>query len=93
MSERLDKPNPEEWKKKAADLTERIDSIIKDYNDILSQWEDVRDEAGDPGKHEIDELFTELSNARGHLCSLSGGSSARKGRSQRKQRRSRKQRR
>jgi hypothetical protein len=92
MSDPLTKPNPEAWKKKAADLTERIDVIIKDYNDILSQWEDVRDEAGESGKHEIDEIFTELSNAREHLCSLSGGS-RRKGRSQRKQRRSRKQRR
>jgi hypothetical protein len=92
MSDPLTKANPEEWKKKAIDLTERIDVIIQDYNDILSQWEDVRDEAGESGKHEIDEIFTELSNAREHLCSLSGGS-RRKGRSQRKQRRSRKQRR
>jgi len=92
MSDPLTKPNPDEWKKKAIDLTERIDVIIQDYNDILSQWEDVRDEAGESGKHEIDEIFTELSNAREHLCSLSGGS-RRKGRSQRKQRRSRKQRR
>ncbi len=92
MSDPLIKANPEAWKKKAVDLTERIDVIIQDYNDILSQWEDVRDEAGESGKHEIDEIFTELSNAREHLCSLSGGS-RRKGRSQRKQRRSRKQRR
>ena len=93
MSDPLTKANPEEWKKKAIDLTERIDVIIQDYNDILNQWEDVRDEAGESGKHEIDEIFTELSNAREYLCSLRGGSSVRKGRSQRKQRRSRKQRR
>jgi len=81
--------NPEIWKKRVIDLTSRINAIVEEYESILNEWEDARNEAGDPGKHDIDEHFTELSNARDNLSSLSGGS-RRKGRSKRKQRRTRK---
>jgi hypothetical protein len=80
---------PDAWKKKATELTVKLNALVNEYNEILNDWEDVRDEAGDPGKHEVDECFTALSDARSNLCNLRGGS-RRKGRSQRKQRRTRK---
>jgi hypothetical protein len=79
----------EAWKINARELTNKINSLVKEYNAILSDWEDARDEAGDPGKHDVDECFKALSDARSNLCNLRGGS-RRKGRSQRKQRRTRK---
>ena len=80
---------PEAWKKKTIELTGKINGLVNEYNAILNDWEDVRDEAGDPGKHEVDDCFRALSEARDALCGLRGGS-RRKGRSQRKQRRTRK---
>jgi hypothetical protein len=80
------------WKNNAKGLTNKINSLVNEYNAILNDWEEVRDEAGDPGKHDVDDCFRALSEARDALCSLRGGS-RRKGRSQRKQRRTRKHRR
>lgn len=74
------------WKKKTAELTTRINLVINDYNTILNDWEEVRNAAGDPGKHEVDERFSWLSEARDKLCALKGGS-------KRKLRRTRKHRR
>lgn len=79
----------EAWKDNAKDLTNKIKSIVKEYNTILNKWEDVRDQAGGPGKHDVDDCFRALSEARDTLCVLKGGS-RRKGRGQRKQRRTRK---
>ena len=76
----------EAWKKKTTELTTTINLVINDYNTILNDWEEVRNAAGDPGKHEVDERFSRLSEARDKLCGLKGGS-------KRKQRRTRKQRR
>lgn len=76
------------WKKKATKLTSVLTDVKKDYDSILNDWADIRDEAGDPGKHDVDKCFKELSDARDALCALKGGS-RRKGRSQRKQRRTR----
>jgi len=80
------------WKNNTKNLTNKINSLVNEYNAILNDWEGVRDEAGDPGKHEVDDCFRALSDARDALCSLRGGS-RRKGCSQRKQRRTRKHRR
>lgn len=77
---------PEAWKKKAAELTAKINLMANDYTAILNDWESVRDEAGDPGKHEVDDSFRALSDARSKLCALKGGS-------KRKVRRTRKHRR
>lgn len=77
---------PGAWKKKASELTAKVNAVTNEYNELLNDWEDVRDEAGDPGKHEVDECFTKLSDARSKLCALKGGS-------KRKLRRTRKHRR
>jgi len=77
---------PEAWKTKANELTRKINDMVKEYTDILNDWESVRDEAGDPGKHEVDDCFTTLSDARATLCSLKGGKRSRKNRRTRKHR-------
>jgi hypothetical protein len=84
---------PEAWKKKAAELTAKVNlmandytAIANDYAALLNDWEEVRDEAGDPGKHEVDDSFRALSDARSKLCALKGGSK-RKNRRTRKNRR------
>jgi hypothetical protein len=77
----------EAWKNNTRQLTNKINSLVNEYNAILEEWESARDEAGDPGKHEVDECFTELSNARATLCSLKGGKRSRKHRRTRKHRR------
>lgn len=77
------------WKNNAKELTIKINSLVNEYGAILNGWEEARDEAGDPGKHDVDACFRALSEARDTLCGLRGGS-RRKGRSQRKQRRTRK---
>ena len=82
----------ENWKNNTKKLTNKINSLVNEYNAILNDWEGVRDEAGDPGKHEVDDCFRALSEARDALCRIRGGS-RRKGCSQRKQRRTRKHRR
>lgn len=74
------------WKKKALELTAKVNSVVNEYTPILNHWEEVRDAAGDSGKHEVDNCFRALSDARSKLCSLKGGS-------KRKQRRTRKHRR
>lgn len=83
---------PQAWKKKANELTAKVNLMVNDYmavfNDytaLLNDWEEVRDEAGDPGKHDVDDSFRALSDARSKLCALKGG--------KRKQRRTRKHRR
>ena len=84
--------NVEAWKTNTKQLTNKINSLVNEYNAILNDWEEVRDAAGDPGKHDVDDCFRALSDARGVLCGLRGGS-RRKGHSQRKHRRTRKHRR
>ena len=79
----------EAWKDNARNLARQINSLVNEYGAILNEYEGARDEAGDPGKHDVDACFRELSEARDTLCGLRGGS-RRKGRSQRKQRRTRK---
>jgi hypothetical protein len=78
--------NVETWKNKAAELTIKLIRAHSDYESILNEWESARDEAGDPGKHDVDDKFGALSDARLALCSLKGGS-------KRKHRRTRKNRR
>ncbi len=78
---------PDAWKTKTIELTKQINKIKNDYESILNDWESVRDEAGDPGKHEVDECFNALSDARSKLCGLRGGSLKRKHRRTRKHRR------
>jgi len=68
----------EAWKKKAAGLKNQMNTVIREYRDILNDWEAVRDEAGDPGKHDVDNHFQELSNARSELCALRGGARGKK---------------
>jgi hypothetical protein len=75
------------WKKKATELTVKINAVVNDYTSVLNDWEEVRDEAGDPWKHEVDDCFRALSDARSKLCALKGGSSKRKQRRTRKHRR------
>jgi len=77
----------EGWKNKTKELTIKINSLVNEFNAILEDWADVRDAAGDPGKHLVDRCFTELSNARATLCSLKGGKRSRKHRRTRKHRR------
>ena len=78
---------PDAWKKKATELTAKVNAIVNEYNVILNDWEEVRDAAGDPGKHDVDDCFRALSDARSKLCALKGGSSKRKHRRTRKHRR------
>jgi hypothetical protein len=73
------------WKKKASELTIKVNALVNEYTSVLNEWEEARNEAGDPGKHEVDECFRALSDARSRLCALRGG--------KRKQRRTRKHRR
>ena len=75
----------ETWKMKTIDLTSKLNDSVNEYNAILNDWEGVRDNAGDPGKHDVDDCFRALSDARSKLCALKGG--------KRKQRRTRKHRR
>lgn len=75
------------WKNKTKELTTKINSLVNEYDAILNDWENVRDEAGDPGKHDVDACFTALSDARAKLCSLKGGKRFRKHRRTRKHRR------
>jgi len=77
----------EAWKNNTRELTNKINSLVNEYNAILEGWESARDEAGDPGKHDVDECFTALSDARATLCSLKGGKRSRKNRRTRKHRR------
>jgi hypothetical protein len=37
------------WKNNTKNLTNSIHDIVKRYNEVLNEWENVRDEAGDPG--------------------------------------------
>jgi hypothetical protein len=37
---------PDAWKKKATELTVKLNALVNEYNEILNDWEDVRDEAG-----------------------------------------------
>jgi hypothetical protein len=75
------------WKAKVKKLTSVLTDAKKEYDSILNDWADIRDEAGDPGKHEVDKCFSELSSVRDGLCALRGGKKA--GRNNRKQRRTR----
>jgi hypothetical protein len=75
------------WKNNAKELTIKIKSLVNEYDVILNDWENVRDEAGDPGKHDVDACFSALSDARAKLCSLKGGKRSRKHRRTRKHRR------
>jgi hypothetical protein len=77
----------EGWKNKTKGLTIKINSLVNEFNAILEDWADVRNAAGDPGKHDVDACFTALSNARATLCSLKGGKRSRKHRRTRKHRR------
>jgi len=75
------------WKNNTKNLTSSIHDIVKRYNEVLNEWENVRNEAGDPGKHEVDDCLRGLSDARAILCSLKGGKRSRKHRRTRKHRR------
>ena len=77
----------ESWKNKTRGLTNKINSLVNEYNAVLDDWEEARDAAGDPGKHDVDKCFSELSDARAILCSLKGGKRSRKHRRTRKHRR------
>ena len=80
--------NPQQWIKKVTELTNQLNHIVNEYDSILDSWVDMRAEAWGEGKHEVDECFTNLTDARSRLCGLRGGKGG--GRSQRKQRRTRK---
>jgi hypothetical protein len=75
------------WKNKTKGLTSKINSLVNEFNAILEDWEEARNAAGDPGKHDVDKCFSELSDARATLCSLRGGKRSRKNRRTRKHRR------
>ena len=77
--------NVEAWKNSVGELINKLNEIRVEYDNVLNNWEGVRDEAGDPGKHDVDDMFKALSDARSKLCALKGG--------KRKHRRTRKQRR
>ena len=76
---------PDAWLNNVNQLTYKINSLKSEFSKILNDWEDVRDEAGESGKAEIDEMFRKLSDAKNSLCTLKGG--------RRKHRRTRKHRR
>ena len=60
----------EAWKNKTRGLTNKINSLVNEFNAIIEDWEEARNEAGDPGKHDVDKCFRELSDARATLCRL-----------------------
>ena len=79
MEERMDAAGLETWKSDVTQATQdikRLSNILE--NNIMNKWELARDEAGDPGKHDIDALFTELTNAKAALCALNGGRRSRR---------------
>ena len=78
--------NVEAWKAVATQLTAKMNNMADEFKLILGDWEEAHNEAGDPGKHDVDACFRALSEARAALCAVKGGS-------KRKHRRTRKHRR
>jgi hypothetical protein len=76
---------PDAWINNVKQLTYKINSLKDEFSKVLNDWEDVRDEAGESGKAEIDAMFRKLSDAKNSLCTLKGG--RRKNRRTRKHRR------
>ena len=86
MAEHITAEELQIWKDDVKQVTADIKALYnKLENDILYKWEAARDQAGEAGKHEVDALFEELTEAKAELCALKGGGH-RHGRSQRQRR-------
>jgi archaellum component FlaC len=64
----------EKWKAKIETIMKLISDVKDEYETVLEEYPDMRDEAGDPGKHEVDEAMRNLEMAKGVFCELKGGS-------------------
>jgi ribosomal 50S subunit-associated protein YjgA (DUF615 family) len=76
------------WTNKVKTLIQTLDNAKGEYEEVLNNWESVRDQAANSGKGDVDDAFKMLHEARAELFALRGGQ--RKSRKQRKQNKTRK---
>jgi hypothetical protein len=89
MAEHITAEELQVWKDDVKQVTADIKALYnKLENDILYKWEAARDQAGEAGKHEVDALFEELTEAKAELCALKGGGRSQRQRHSQRQRRS-----
>lgn len=72
------------WKHKVETLKKLIRDVKDEYKTVLDQYPDMRDEAGDPGKHDVDDKMRSLESVKDSMCALKGGSKGKKTRKHRR---------